>query len=262
MKAKVQEKTTLLAALKSLSPDSSNNTLKEWVKQGRVLVDGQAPNSWQVMPGEEVAVGPRRAFAEEGIKILYEDRYLVVIEKPKGLLSVASLLEHELTAQAILSRRQKRKAFAVHRLDQDTSGVMMFAYTPEAQEKLKEQFAAHSIERVYLGLVKGHPNPAKGTWRSYLEEDDFYFVKSGTAGKLAITHYEVIEKKGLNSLVKFTLQTGKKNQIRVHASEAGHAIIGDKKYGYSGGPLCLHAHVLGFYHPFRKKVMRFVSEKV
>jgi tRNA pseudouridine32 synthase/23S rRNA pseudouridine746 synthase/23S rRNA pseudouridine1911/1915/1917 synthase len=259
MKTKIQEKSTLLAALRSLSPDSSNNTLKEWVAQGRVLVNGKAPTSWEVMPGQEVQVGPRCSFAEEGIKILYEDRYLVVIEKPKGLLSVATLLENELTAQAILSRRAKCKVFAVHRLDQETSGVMMFVYTARAQEMLKEQFANHTIERVYLGLVKGHLTPSKGTWRSYLEEDDFYFVKSSTNGQLAITHYEVIKKKGDNSLVKFTLQTGKKNQIRVHASEAGHPIIGDKKYGYSGGPLCLHAHVLAFFHPFRKKMMRFVS---
>jgi 23S rRNA pseudouridine1911/1915/1917 synthase len=263
MKAKIQEKSTLLKTLEALSPDSSKNTLKSWVEQGRVKVDGNSPSSWhqELMPGQEVTVGPRHAFAEEGIKIFYEDEHLAVIEKPAKLLTVASLTEGERTVHTILAKRLKRKVFPVHRLDRDTSGVMMFAYTPAAQERLKEQFAAHTIERVYLGLVEGTPTPAKGTWRSYLVEDDFYFVKSAATGMLAITHYEVMKVKGTTSVVKFTLETGKKNQIRVQTSEAGYPVVGDRKYGArtSYGRLCLHAHVLGFYHPFRKKEMRFIS---
>lgn len=246
-----------------LSCDSSKNTLKSWVEQGRVTVDGKASSSWrqELFPGQEVQIGPRQVFADEGIKILYEDEHVAVIEKPAKLLSVASLMEGERTAHSILAKRLKRKVFPVHRLDRDTSGVMMFAYTAAAQEKFKEQFASHSIERVYLGLVEGTPSPAKGTWRSYLVEDDFYFVQSAKSGMLAITHYEVVEVKGALSLVQFTLETGKKNQIRVHTSESGHPIAGDGKYGskVDRGRLCLHAHILGFYHPFRKKKLRFVS---
>lgn len=263
MKAKIQENTTLIEALQKLSPDSSKNTLKTWVEQGRVTLDGQIASSWKhpLVPGQSIEVGPRQAFAEEGIKILYEDEHLAVIEKPPGLLTVASLIEGELTVHRILGNRLKRKVYPVHRLDRDTSGVMMFAYTPTAQELLKEQFAHHTIDRIYFGLVEGLPSPARGTWRSYLIEDDTCFVKSAKIGKLAITHYEVVEKRGALSLVKFTLQTGKKNQIRVHTSEAGHPIAGDRKYGakISRSRLCLHAHVLGFFHPFRKKTMRFTS---
>ena len=237
--------------------------MKTWIEHGRVTIDDKAPSSWrqELLPGQELKVGHRHSFAEEGIKILYEDEYLAVIDKPTKLLTVASLLENERTAHSILSNRLKRKVYPVHRLDRDTSGVMMFACTSDAQNRLKEQFAAHTIERVYYGVVEGFPSPSKGTWRSYLIEDDYYFVKSSTTGKLAVTHYEVTEKRGSLSLVKFTLETGKKNQIRVHSSEAGHPIVGDAKYGarIQRRRLCLHAHILGFYHPFRNKQMRFIS---
>lgn len=292
MKAKIQEKTPLLAVLQQLSPESSKNTLKSWVEQGRVSVNDIRVSSLslELLPGQEVTVGPKITFSEQGIKILYEDRYLVVIEKPDRLLTVATLVETEKTVHAILKRRLRRMVYPVHRLDRDTSGVMIFAYTPNAREHLKEQFLNHTIERVYYAYVEGTPMPKKGTWRSHLVEDDFYYVKSTDAPeepqrryaknfqkplfkkfkkekqeeapKLAITHYEVIEEKKGISLVKFTLETGRKNQIRVHASEAGFPIVGDCKYGaqtHRRGRLCLHAHILGFEHPFKKKTMRFVS---
>lgn len=264
MKAKIQEKTHLIDVLEKLSPDSSKNTLKDWVKQGRVSIDGRRAVSWRqgVFPGQEIFVGPRVSFADEGLKILYEDRYLVVLEKPEKLLSVATLSENEMTVHSILKRRLSKMVYPVHRLDRDTSGVMLFAYTEEVCEELKKQFEKHSIERVYYARVEGIPSPGKGTWKSYLAEDDFYFVKSAAGGKLSITHYEVVDVKKGTALVKFTLETGRKNQIRVHASEAGHPIVGDLKYGAQSQRrrrLCLHAHTLGFYHPQKKKQMRFVS---
>jgi tRNA pseudouridine32 synthase/23S rRNA pseudouridine746 synthase/23S rRNA pseudouridine1911/1915/1917 synthase len=286
MKTKIQEKTSLLTVLQQLSPDSSKNTLKSWVEQGRVSVDNVRVDTYMqdLLPGQEVSIGPKISFSDAGVKILYEDRDLVVIEKPDRLLSVASLSETEKTAHAILKRRLRRMVYPVHRLDRETSGVMIFAYTPEARDHLKEQFLKHSIERVYYAYVEGAPSPKKGTWRSHLVEDDFYFVKSideqpqrryaktplktsfkakkEDAPKLAITHYEVIEEKSGISLVKFKLETGRKNQIRVHASEAGFPIVGDCKYGAQTqrrGRLCLHAHILGFEHPTKKKTMKFVS---
>ncbi|HVX00265.1 MAG TPA: RluA family pseudouridine synthase [Candidatus Babeliaceae bacterium] len=261
MKAKIQEKTSLLEVLAILSPDSSKNTLKGWIEQGRVSIDDVRVSSprQEVLPGQEVKVGPKASFSEHGIKILYEDRYLVVIDKPDRLLSVASLMENEKTVHAILKRRLKKMVYPVHRLDRDTSGVMLFAYTPEVGDKLKKQFAEHSIERIYFAYVEGRP-PQKGTWKSYLTEDDLYFVKSSQTGKLAVTHYEVMEEKDGISLIKFKLETGRKNQIRVHASEAGYPVLGDVKYGGQRRKrLYLHAHILGFQHPILRKQMQFVS---
>ncbi len=308
MKAKIQEKTSLLAALQKLSPESSKNTLKTWIDQGRVAVDETRVSSTrqELLPGQELKVGPKVAYTEHGIKILYEDDHLVVLDKPDKLLTVATAAENEKTVHAILKRRLRRMVYPVHRLDRDTSGVMLFAYTTEARDLLKEQFEAHTIDRIYYAIVEGTPTPLKGTWRSTLVEDDFFFVKSvptpeapnkgpvkrpgaptprndfrsreaaryeqrrafienkvrsEATGKLAITHYEVLKQRKHTALVKFVLETGRKNQIRVHASEAGFPILGDTKYGGQTNRrrLCLHAHILGFHHPFRNKKMRFTS---
>jgi 23S rRNA pseudouridine1911/1915/1917 synthase len=298
MKSKIQEKTSLLAALQELSPESSKNTLKSWIEQGRVSVNETRVSSarQELLPGQELKVGPKVAYTEHGIKILYEDEHLVVLDKPDKLLTVATAAENEKTVHAILKRRLRRMVYPVHRLDRDTSGVMLFAYTTHARDVLKEQFAEHSIERIYMAIVEGVPTPLKGTWKSTLVEDDFFFVKSvptpetpikpkndfrareaaryqqrkafieqkvksEETGKLAITHFEVIKQRKHTALVKFTLETGRKNQIRVHASEAGFPILGDTKYGGQTNRrrLCLHAHILGFLHPFRNKKMKFVS---
>jgi 23S rRNA pseudouridine1911/1915/1917 synthase len=298
MKTKIQEKTSLLAALQQLSPESSKNTLKSWIEQGRVSVNETRVSSsrQELLPGQELKVGPKVAYTEHGIKILYEDEHLVVLDKPDKLLTVATAAENEKTVHAILKRRLRRMVYPVHRLDRDTSGVMLFAYTTHARDVLKEQFAEHSIDRIYMAIVEGTPTPLKGTWKSTLVEDDFFFVKSVPTpeialkpkndfrareaaryhqrkafidqklkseenGKLAITHYEVIKQRKHTALVKFTLETGRKNQIRVHASEAGFPILGDTKYGGQTNRrrLCLHAHILGFLHPFRNKKMKFVS---
>ncbi|HEX4840319.1 MAG TPA: RluA family pseudouridine synthase [Rhabdochlamydiaceae bacterium] len=294
MKTKIQEKTSLLAVLQELSPESSKNTLKSWIEQGRVSVNDTRVSSTrqELLPGQELKVGPKAAYTEHGIKILYEDEHFVVIDKPDKLLTVATAAENEKTVHAILKRRLRRMVYPVHRLDRDTSGVMLFAYTSQARDVLKEQFASHSIDRIYMAIVEGTP-PAKGTWKSTLVEDDFFFVKSLEApikyqsafrakeaarhrqrrsfieqklqseasGKLAITHYEVVKQRKQTALMKFTLETGRKNQIRVHTSEAGFPILGDTKYGASANRrrLCLHAHILGFHHPFRNKKMKFVS---
>ena len=129
MKAKIKENTPLLAVLEKLSPDSSKNTLKSWVDQGRVSVNETRVSSWrtEILPGQEVIVGPTVSFSEHGIKILYEDRDLVVLDKPDRLLTVATLVETEKTVHAVLKRRLKRMVYPVHRLDRDTSGIILLA---------------------------------------------------------------------------------------------------------------------------------------
>ncbi len=253
---------TVLDALEILYPESSKNTLRSWLDKGRVTVDGELVSKAKTLvpKGKEVKVGPRVSFASEDVKILYEDSYLAVIDKPAGLLSVASETEFDRTAHTVLKRRKRGVVYPVHRLDRDTSGVMLFTYTIKAQEHLKKQFAAHTVERVYHGLIEGHLATPQGIWKSLLADDDTCFVRTSPHGELAITHYETISKRQNSSLMKFTLETGKKNQIRVHCSEAGHPIVGDKKYGSKrGSHLCLHAHLLSFEHPGSGKRLSFTT---
>jgi tRNA pseudouridine32 synthase/23S rRNA pseudouridine746 synthase/23S rRNA pseudouridine1911/1915/1917 synthase len=262
MKMLVETPALILDILQKLSPDSSKNTLKSWIEQGRVSIDGRLSLRWnrRVLKGEEVVIRPKTQLVGGGIKLLFEDAHIVVIEKPVKLLSVASETEFEKTAHNILKRRTKKRVWPVHRLDKDTSGVMMFAYTEEARDILKNKFELHDIEREYHGIVQGILTPPVGTWESSLVEDASYFVKSSGIGKRAITHYTVISQNATVALVKFKLETGRKNQIRVHCSEAGHPIAGDLKYGSTirfFKRLCLHASLLGFEHPITKKKMSF-----
>src|SRR6185437_4017588 len=180
MKTTVEKERPILDVLQELSPESSKNTLKSWVEKGRVTANGCVVSKWHgtFKRGQEVMVGQRAAFAEEGVKILYEDTHLVVIDKPSKLLSVATTTQSLRTAHAILKQHAERLVYPVHRLDRDTSGVMVFVYTEEAREIMKEKFAEHSIEREYYGLVEGVLKPRKGTWKSLLAEDSIYFVKT------------------------------------------------------------------------------------
>lgn len=259
---------TLIEALALLSPESSKTTLRSWLKDGRVTVDGELVKHTQelVRQGQEVALGNRPRYIRGGIRMLYEDRHIAVIEKPAGLLSVATAFEIEETAHGILKDHfGAHRVFVVHRLDQDTSGVMMFALTETARDVLKETFEKHDIERAYTAIVEGCLKQHSGTWESYLYEDEAYMVHStpdSEKGRLAITHFEVHASNRRYTSLLLKLETGRKNQIRVHCQDAGHPVVGDKKYGATSNPLkrlCLHAHLLAFNHPITKQKMRFES---
>lgn len=267
MKYKALTDLPLLDILIQVSPKSSKTTLRSWVKEGRVQVDGLLVKNSNVvvLEGQLVTVGQQKKILKEGIKILYEDKDFVVIDKPATLLSVSTAFEKKETAHGILKDHYyPRRVFVVHRLDQDTSGVMVFALNQHACEQMKDIFEAHDIERSYTAAVEGAFNGA-GTWKSYLYEDESYTVHSTSnpdEGEEAITHYQTIRSSKRYSLLHLTLETGKKNQIRVHCRDAGHPIAGDKKYGGHASPikrLCLHAHLLCFTHPFTKKKLRFES---
>lgn len=259
---------TLLDALALISPNSSKTTLRSWLKEDRVTVDGRRQKlaHFMVNPGQEVAVGVRPKLVEGKLRIVYEDSDIVVVDKPVNLLSVATAFEKKETVFALLKEKYRnRKVYVVHRLDEDTSGIMMFAFSEEAFHKLKELFEKHDIERSYCAVVEGSPSPASGTWQCYLYEDENYFVhptQDPEKGKLAITHYKVQKTNKHYSLINVKLETGRKNQIRVHCQMVGHPVVGDLKYGANGNPLkrlCLHAYLLGFVHPITKKPMRFES---
>lgn len=261
------ESSSLLDALSASYPDSSKTTLRNWIANGRVEVDGQLATraNTVVTANQKISVGPRPKMVDEDLKILFEDRDLVVIDKPPGLLSVAADVELEKSAHSLLKRRFHRpRVYPVHRLDRETSGVLVFAYSDAARDGLKAQFEEHSIQREYRALVYGTLPDEKGTIQSYLTEDVRLFVHSTDAehGKLAITHYEVLEKRKEQTFLRLILETGRKNQIRVHLSEAGFPIVGDRKYGIEGEKaprLYLHALHLGFTHPTTQKKMSFHS---
>jgi tRNA pseudouridine32 synthase/23S rRNA pseudouridine746 synthase/23S rRNA pseudouridine1911/1915/1917 synthase len=265
MKITVQNDAPLLDILALLAPESSKNTHRSWVKEGRILIDSSPAQQTGtlVLKGQIVELTQRKRTIKPGIHVLYEDRDLVIVNKPAGLLSVATAFEKETTLHELLKAHYRsRKVCVVHRLDQETSGVMVFALNQPACERLKDIFEAHAIKRAYTAIVEGEL-PGSGTWESFQYEDKRYRVhetEDRNRGKLAITHYRSDAVSRRYSWLTLHLETGRKNQIRVHCASAGHPVVGDKKYGAKSNPvkrLCLHAHLLAFQHPFSRKHLDF-----
>jgi tRNA pseudouridine32 synthase/23S rRNA pseudouridine746 synthase/23S rRNA pseudouridine1911/1915/1917 synthase len=207
----------------------------------------------------------------QGMSILYEDQDIIVIDKSSGLLTVKANYEKQITAHQILteyirrgSSRSTRQLFVVHRLDRETSGVLVFAKTFQAMENLKQQWG--SVTKKYIAVVHGILAEKRGTITSYLAENDeyeVYSVKDPEEGKLAVTRFKVIKESNRFSLLEIELLTGKKNQIRVHFFEVGHPIVNDNKYGNKikiGGRLALHSHYLTFKHPHNGKELTFEAK--
>jgi RluA family pseudouridine synthase len=269
----LQSMQTLLERLQVLYPDSSNTTLRKILQSGRVLVNGEVEKDAKriIDADETVDVAPKteqQALPPE-IALLYEDDAILVVLKSHGLLTVATEREREHTAQAYLNDYLKQKGegrvHVVHRLDRETSGVLLFAKDFETREALKQRFAAHDIDRVYVAIIEGAMEPAAGTIRSHLRERrDLRMQSVGVHpdAKLAVTHYRTIASADRYSMLEVTLETGRKNQIRAHLSEAGHPIVGDQLYGSTSNPLGrlgLHAKLLGFDHPHSGKRMSFTA---
>lgn len=212
----------------------------------------------------------RNRFVPKGMKILYEDRDFIIINKSAKLLSVSTETEKEKTALALLTnyvRKGNAKAritlFPVHRLDYDTSGLLIFAKSREIREKFVSQWT--EVKKKYLTLIHGHFKKKSDIIESYLTENEnfkVYSVKNPQDGKLARTQYTVLKESEEYSLLEIDLLTGKKNQIRVHMLESGHPIYGDTKYGDSKKKrLALHALSIRFRHPFSNEEMFFETAK-
>lgn len=265
--------TTLLEELARRFPESSRTTLRQMLERGRVRVNGEVEKNAKRTIGtdDEVDVGQRNVhrILPESLHLLHEDDDVLVVVKANGLLTVATVRETETTAQAYLNKylgsRGEDRVHVVHRLDRETSGVLVFAKNFRAREALKDQFAAHSVDRIYVAIIEGKLTPAKGTFRSnLLERPDLRMVsvRSHKDAKRAITHYKTIESNDRYSMLEVTLETGRKNQIRAHLSEAKHPIVGDQFYGSTVNPLArlgLHAKLLGFVHPESGEKMTFTS---
>jgi len=262
----------LLRALQQIFPDSTNTTLRQMLQAGRVRVNGEVEKDAKREVAEDDAVDVvAKAVARQlppGLTILHEDADVIVVLKANGLLTVATERDRETTAQAYLNaylgaKRREERIHVVHRLDRETSGVLVFAKNFHAREQLKEQFAAHSVDRVYVAVVEGTVEPPAGTIRSHLfERPDLKMVsvEPRDGAKLAVTHYRTLQANDRYALLEVTLETGRKNQIRAHLSEAGHPVIGDRMYGAVSNPidrLGLHARLLGFVHPTTGKKISF-----
>ncbi len=227
----------------------------------------------QLEPGDVVTIAagkqvPAASIERHGLKIVYLDDDIVVVDKAAGLLSMGSEGEKERTAHRILNDHLKaltnspaQQAFIVHRLDRETSGLMMFARSRSIQAALQQNWK--SVTKKYLAVVEGVPPKTEGTLRDNLEESKslrMHRVERG--GELAITHYRVMRKGRHNSLIELTLETGRKNQIRVQMAGLGHPIVGDRKYGATTDParrLALHSCELKFRHPVSGILMNFNS---
>ena len=245
------------------------------LSQGRVSVNGKpcAIASHQIHSGDVLEVGPRRAPAKlaGGLAILYEDSDIFIVYKPAGLLTVATIDEREHTAYAYLRQHLKQhnpklRLFIVHRLDKFVSGVLVFAKSERVQSVLQDVFSRHDIQRKYWAIVEGVVEKDRGTIRSHLAEDRnlrMHSTEDAKRGKPAITHFRVLQRFQKVTALEVTLETGRKNQIRVHLSEMGHPIVGDRAYGSKQNPLGrlgLHAFHLGFSHPTSGKPLLFQTD--
>ena len=272
---KVSKPSKLMEFLIENMPEKSRKAVKSLLSHKMISVDGRAVTQFDhpLKPGQEVTVNAVKTFSEniKGLKILYDDESLIVIDKESGLLSVASENEKEKTAYRILSDNLKKnspdgKIFAVHRLDRDTSGVMMYAKSALVRDELQENWETIVIDRIYIAVIEGSIEKPEGRIISWLKENKnlaMYSSKIPGDGQKAVTTYKMLKKNDKFSLIELRLETGRKNQIRVHMKDIGHPIAGDLKYGSSSNPLrrlCLHAYKLSFIHPVTKKEMSFTSK--
>lgn len=257
--------------------DSMENTSRTKIKstlQGRgVKVNGKVITQFDypLSCGMKVAVSRSKQNAEmfknRYIKIVYEDHYIVVVEKNVGILSMAAG-HSSLNVKTVLdsyfkTSRQKCTAHVVHRLDRDTSGLMIYAKDMQTEQILEHEWHDIVYDRRYVAVVSGEMEDDYGTMTSWLKDNKAYITYSSpydNGGKYAVTHFHTLDRTTDHSLVEFRLETGRKNQIRVHSADMGHPVCGDIKYGNGDDPigrLCLHAYVLCFYHPITRRRMEF-----
>ncbi len=256
--------------------NKSRNYVKSLLTHGEVSVDERPITQYDtpLREGQRIRINQSiiREKRQTGkLDILYEDSDIIVINKPAGLLTIASDKEKESTAYHLLTDyvRQQNPAnriFVVHRLDRDTSGVLMVAKNERIKLALQDNWADLVSDRGYMAVVEGQLEEKSGRIRSWLKETKTLLVYSSTRsgdGLEAITDYKVINESEEYSLLEIHLQTGRKNQIRVHMKDIGHSVVGDKKYGAKADPLKrlgLHAYKLEFRHPFSGRVMCFQTQ--
>ena len=265
----------LLAFLLNLPIHLSRKQAKDLLRFGMVSVPRYiwVKHDTRLEPGDIVTIAKRKPAAVSnselhGLKIIHLDDAIVVVDKPAGLLSMGSEREKERTAHRLLNEhlkamngRRGQQAFIVHRLDRETSGLMMFARSEAVQKALQEKWKA--VTKRYQAVVEGEPPESSGTLADRLAETASLMVRRvQTGGELAITHYRILRRRGTRSLLELTIETGRKHQIRVQLAGAGCPVLGDRKYGApndSARRLALHSCELIFAHPISGEPIRFRS---
>lgn len=278
LKYEVKEPEELLTFLLKVMSNRSRNSVKSILARGQVTIDDhiETKYNYNLRPGQTVTILKNKAAIKEnvliGMSILYEDEDVIVINKEAGLLSIATEKEKKQTALHQLMEYVRRedpenRVFVVHRLDKDTSGVMMFAKSEQVKRKMQDNWKDIVKERTYVALVEGKVAKEKGYISSWLKESKTHLMYSSPTkndGMHAITHYQVIQANEEFSLLEVQLETGRKNQIRVHMQDLGHPVVGDKKYGSKQrnaiGRLGLHAKVLSFNHPTTDQLLLFKAD--
>ena len=253
-------------------PGQSKNSVKSLLTNHHVTIEGSPVSQYnlKLYKGDTVIIykQPVRKVVRSKLPIIFEDDHIIVINKPSGLLSIASDNEKKSTAYRILSdyvqqKDKHNRVFVVHRLDEDTSGVLMIAKDKETQEKYQDNWNELVSKRGYYAIVDGILDKKQGTITSYLKKNAqnmMYSSKKPGDGQYSITHYKVIKEKEDYSLLDVNIDSGRKNQIRVHLGDIGHHVVGDDKYGNPTNPikrLGLHAYELDIKDPYTGKVMKF-----
>ncbi len=250
----------------------SRSKLKATLQGRGIAVNGRMVTQfdYQLKAGDKIIISRHKKqnqFKSRYVKIVYEDRWLVVVEKNIGILSMAaghsSLNVKSVLDDYFLKSRQKCRAHVVHRLDRDTSGLMVYAKDIETEQILEHNWHQIVYDRRYVAVVSGEIEQDNGTIANWLKDNKAYITYSSptdNGGKYAVTHFQVLNRTTEHSLVEYKLETGRKNQIRVHSADMGHPVCGDVKYGNGDDPLhrlCLHAYMLCFTHPVTGEPMEF-----
>lgn len=250
----------------------SRSKLKATLQGRGIAVNGRMVTQfdYQLKAGDKIIISRHKKqnqFKSRYVKIVYEDRWLVVVEKNIGILSMAaghsSLNVKSVLDDYFLKSRQKCRAHVVHRLDRDTSGLMVYAKDIETEQILEHNWHQIVYDRRYVAVVSGEMEQNSGTIANWLKDNKAYITYSSptdNGGKYAVTHFQVLNRTTEHSLVEYKLETGRKNQIRVHSADMGHPVCGDMKYGNGDDPLhrlCLHAYMLCFTHPVTGETMEF-----
>lgn len=250
----------------------SRSKLKATLQGRGIAVNGRMVTQfdYQLKAGDKIIISRHKKqnqFKSRYVKIVYEDRWLVVVEKNIGILSMAaghsSLNVKSVLDDYFLKSRQKCRAHVVHRLDRDTSGLMVYAKDIETEQILEHNWHQIVYDRRYVAVVSGEMEQDNGTIANWLKDNKAYITFSSptdNGGKYAVTHFQVLNRTTEHSLVEYKLETGRKNQIRVHSADMGHPVCGDVKYGNGDDPLhrlCLHAYMLCFTHPVTGEPMEF-----
>jgi 23S rRNA pseudouridine1911/1915/1917 synthase len=258
---------TLRERLRALYPEASGRSMKDWLQAGRVRVNGAVVRRGDtpLAAGDRVDLGapPPPAFPAL-LRLVHEDADIIVIDKPPGLLTIADAGERHRTAYRLLrdwvEAQGGRRIFIVHRLDRETSGLLVFAKSPQVKEALQRQFEARTPERLYVARVEGVVRAEEGTLSSRLVEDRALRVRptrDRERGREALTRYRVLQRFPDTTLLELKLVTGRRGQIRAQLAALGHPVLGDRDHGSRRDPfkrVCLHATRLGFMHPDGRRV--------